>query len=294
MNQVIKELWRQPQTTFDTMSLSVIKLLFSVMCFTCVVVASDIHISSPSQHHNNSSSSSPSSHARSLLHQMTGNHYQILPSFDRTLSPRQIKTKNGLLRGILISHPAVVVPSLVSASGKSGAHSSSNNITAVPSLSSSIRSPVISHPQSTTGSSELQAVEGFLGVPYASPPLGSLRFMPPVTPSHWRGVRMANSLGPSCPQKIPKVINNLSHGRMEYLKRIKPFMENQSEDCLYLNVYTPFDRGESNCSDRVLLWPVSFSLNVTKRNTTVLFSSYTLSPACAPQPHCMRQISVVH
>jgi hypothetical protein len=94
-------------------------------------------------------------------------------------------------------------------------------------------------------SDSLPPIEVFLGVPYAAPPLGSLRFMPPVTPSHWRGVRMANKMTPSCPQKIPKHVKDLSKGREEYLQRMKPFLDNASEDCLYLNVYVPYDRGES-------------------------------------------------
>lgn len=38
----------------------------------------------------------------------------------------------------------------------------------------------------------LDAVEAFKGIPYASPPVGSLRFMPPVTGALWSGVRKAD------------------------------------------------------------------------------------------------------
>ncbi|GFS94963.1 neuroligin-4, X-linked [Nephila pilipes] len=88
-------------------------------------------------------------------------------------------------------------------------------------------------------------VEIYLGVPYASPPIGSLRFMPPVTPAHWRGVRMVDKFSAVCPQRLPDIRNEtealkrMPAGRLEYLKRLIPLLQNQSEDCLYLNIYAP-------------------------------------------------------
>lgn len=38
----------------------------------------------------------------------------------------------------------------------------------------------------------LDPVEAFKGIPYASPPVGSLRFMPPVTGALWSGVKKAD------------------------------------------------------------------------------------------------------
>lgn len=38
----------------------------------------------------------------------------------------------------------------------------------------------------------LEPVEVFKGIPYASPPTGSLRFMPPVTAALWSGVKKAD------------------------------------------------------------------------------------------------------
>lgn len=40
----------------------------------------------------------------------------------------------------------------------------------------------------------LDPVEAFRGIPYASPPIGSLRFMPPVTGALWSGVKKAERL----------------------------------------------------------------------------------------------------
>ncbi|XP_039281384.1 neuroligin-4, X-linked-like, partial [Nilaparvata lugens] len=88
-------------------------------------------------------------------------------------------------------------------------------------------------------------VEAFLGVPYATPPTGALRYMPPVTPSMWRTPRLADAFSPVCPQRQPDISNRseallrLPRGRLAHLERLLPLLLNQSEDCLYLNIYVP-------------------------------------------------------
>ncbi|XP_063993717.1 neuroligin-1-like [Diachasmimorpha longicaudata] len=85
-----------------------------------------------------------------------------------------------------------------------------------------------------------EGVEVYLGVPYATPPLGALRFMPPVTPTQWRGTRLADNMPSPCPQKVPGVSDpTISRHRRDYIERITPLLVNQSEDCLYLNLYVP-------------------------------------------------------
>lgn len=87
--------------------------------------------------------------------------------------------------------------------------------------------------------------EVFLGIPYAEPPVGNLRLMPPGTPSPWRNIRVAQHLGPVCPQRLPDIRNRtealktMSLGRYVHLMRLLPYLRNQSEDCLYLNIYSP-------------------------------------------------------
>ena len=66
-------------------------------------------------------------------------------------------------------------------------------------------------------------VAEFLGIPYAAPPTGNLRWRPRSPPAEWQGVRDATQFGPSCPQPPSPFVPP------------GPF----SEDCLYLNVYTP-------------------------------------------------------
>src|SRR5215470_8167964 len=64
-------------------------------------------------------------------------------------------------------------------------------------------------------------VTEFLGIPYAAPPTGNLRWRPPQPPAEWHGVRDATQFASSCPQ-LPSPFAPPG-----------PF----SEDCLYLNVY---------------------------------------------------------
>lgn len=88
-------------------------------------------------------------------------------------------------------------------------------------------------------------IEVFLGVPYATPPVQSNRFSPTRAPSPWDGIRVSDKVGPVCPQKLPDISNEtaalekMPKGRLEYLKRLLPYLKNQSEDCLYLNIYAP-------------------------------------------------------
>lgn len=75
----------------------------------------------------------------------------------------------------------------------------------------------------------LHPVEKFLGVPYATPPINGLRFMPPLTPSPWDGLRTADRNGPACPQPFAQ------HQRY-WARNISSAT---SEDCLYLNIFYP-------------------------------------------------------
>lgn len=65
----------------------------------------------------------------------------------------------------------------------------------------------------------------FRSVPFARPPVGSLRWTPPQTPLDWNGVRYATDSAPACLQ--------VSYGWNDALARTS------SEDCLYLEVRTP-------------------------------------------------------
>jgi para-nitrobenzyl esterase len=62
----------------------------------------------------------------------------------------------------------------------------------------------------------------FLGIPYAAPPVGALRWRPPQAHAPWSSPRNATTAGSPCPQIV------------------SPFGQaSTTEDCLFLNVYTP-------------------------------------------------------
>ncbi|XP_017783909.1 PREDICTED: venom carboxylesterase-6-like isoform X2 [Nicrophorus vespilloides] len=67
-------------------------------------------------------------------------------------------------------------------------------------------------------------IRAFLGVRYAKPPIGELRFMPPQPLEKLQGVQMATTIHASCPQVITYIPGSQFEGE---------------EDCLYLNVYAP-------------------------------------------------------
>lgn len=79
-------------------------------------------------------------------------------------------------------------------------------------------------------------VTRFLGIPYARPPLGDLRWMPPQPVAKWTAPRKADKFGPTCAQ----------------VTTLGPFAgpPNSNEDCLYLNVFT----GDLKAKRPVLVW----------------------------------------
>jgi para-nitrobenzyl esterase len=74
-------------------------------------------------------------------------------------------------------------------------------------------------------------VEVFKGIPFAAPPIGKLRWLPPKPPASWKGVRKADALGAPCMQ--PQSPERLGPWTRVFLSKLKP-----SEDCLYLNIWT--------------------------------------------------------
>lgn len=70
------------------------------------------------------------------------------------------------------------------------------------------------------------SVHEFLGIPYAKPPVGPLRWKAPQGVSAWTGILLTNTFAPECPQK------KFDQGGATYTI-------SGNEDCLYLNIWTP-------------------------------------------------------
>jgi para-nitrobenzyl esterase len=82
--------------------------------------------------------------------------------------------------------------------------------------------PVVNAPDGPVQGKAAGTTDEYLGIPYAAPPVGALRWMPPQPAAHWTAVRDATSFGKHCPQG-PSFFGKAS----------------MSEDCLYLNVFAP-------------------------------------------------------
>jgi para-nitrobenzyl esterase len=83
-------------------------------------------------------------------------------------------------------------------------------------------------------------VRSFKGIPFAAPPVGELRWKAPQPVAAWEGVRKCEAFGPECPQAPYPT------GSMFYSPPKK-----QSEDCLYLNVWTAGKAGDKR---PVMVW----------------------------------------
>uniref|UniRef100_A0A674MMM1 Neuroligin 2b n=1 Tax=Takifugu rubripes TaxID=31033 RepID=A0A674MMM1_TAKRU len=87
----------------------------------------------------------------------------------------------------------------------------------------------------------LAPVEQYLGVPYATAPIGERRFQPPEAPGSWQEIRNATQFASVCPQNVHGVLPEimLPVWFTDNLDAAATFVQNQSEDCLYLNIYVP-------------------------------------------------------
>ena len=81
---------------------------------------------------------------------------------------------------------------------------------------------------------EVQGIKIFKGIPYGASTAGQNRFMPPMDPARWTGVRDALHFGPSAPQTNPGVSRTVSP-----LSTASADLPSESEDCLVLNVGLP-------------------------------------------------------
>lgn len=76
-------------------------------------------------------------------------------------------------------------------------------------------------------------IQKFFGIPFAQPPVGELRWKAPQPPKDWEGVKSTKKFG-------PRAMQAPVFGDMDFKS------DGISEDCLYLNVWTPADRNTEN------------------------------------------------
>jgi para-nitrobenzyl esterase len=111
----------------------------------------------------------------------------------------------------------------------------------------------------------------FSGIPYAAPPIGELRWKPPQKVAAWTQVRDCTLFGPACPQPRQQ-----DGGKF-------------SEDCLYLNVWSPAENPDARLP--VMVWihggafnfgsgsqPEYHGKNLAKRGVVVVTLNYRLGP----------------
>src|SRR5277367_7144182 len=116
-------------------------------------------------------------------------------------------------------------------------------VAAAPAVSASTRAgqtgasgPVVGTANGAVGGLANGAVDEFLGIPYAAPPVGALRWQPPQPAASWSGVRDATQFGPHCPQVAG------------------PFGQaSTSENCLFLNVFTASHQ-HGGAGNPVMVW----------------------------------------
>jgi len=116
-------------------------------------------------------------------------------------------------------------------------------------------------------------VERFLGIPYAAPPVGDLRWRAPRPPAPWTGLRPAVSYSADCMQNpLPQVP-----------WKLQPI----SEDCLYLNVWKPADAKRplpvmvwiygGGFTSGSGAWPVYEGSNLARKGVILVTFNYRLN-----------------
>lgn len=116
----------------------------------------------------------------------------------------------------------------------------------------------------------------FKGIPYAAPPIGEWRWREPQLVASWNDVRRADAFGNACIQPESKIPGGADVGA-------------QSEDCLYLNVWTP--NADPNAKLPVMVWihggalitgagslPLYDGTHLSERGAVVVTLNYRLGP----------------
>lgn len=91
------------------------------------------------------------------------------------------------------------------------------------------------------------SVDTYLGIPFAKPPIGELRFAPPQPVEPWTGKRDATMLSKACYAYLFSGFDVTNPAAKLWTNNTE-----MSEDCLYLNVWTPFSTNDG--PKTVMVW----------------------------------------
>jgi para-nitrobenzyl esterase len=106
-----------------------------------------------------------------------------------------------------------------------------SSVAVPPALHAAIQDPVRIEQGLLSGDTDKNStVRVYRGIPYAAAPTGDLRWKPPAPPPHWQGTRQATEFGNTCMQMLRSSKSIVD----EALTPSQP----QSEDCLFLNIWT--------------------------------------------------------
>lgn len=108
----------------------------------------------------------------------------------------------------------------------------------LPTVQAFAQTPVVKIAQGELSGALTEGVVSFLGIPFAAPPVGNLRWQPPAPPPNWTNARQASAFGPACPQPERSEVQNARQ------------VASQSEDCLTLNVWSATTVGKAP----VMVW----------------------------------------
>ena len=115
----------------------------------------------------------------------------------------------------------------------------------------------------------------YKGVPFAAPPIGDLRWRPPMPAAPWTGTRKAETFAPACMQVGVSMPGETP--------------PSVSEDCLYLNIWTPADSPQEHLP--VIVWiygggyingsasmPLYWGDQLAQKSVIVVTIAYRLGP----------------
>ena len=79
-----------------------------------------------------------------------------------------------------------------------------------PAVADTAEAPIVTYKDGSVQGNAVEITPGksvhqFLGLPFAEPPIGKIRFAAPKPSKPWTGVREATKYGPSCPQNVVNV-----------------------------------------------------------------------------------------